>query len=60
MAQLLKIRTVAESVDDENLVARLREIGLDYAQGYYLGDLVELDQLGADISSGIGSEIQVN
>ena len=47
MAQLLKIRTVAENVDDERPVARLREIGLDYAQGYYLGD--SLDQLGVDM-----------
>ena len=60
MAELLKIRTVAENVDDESIVARLREIGLDYAQGYYLGDLVELDQLGTDILSVTGSEIQVN
>ncbi|MDJ0779989.1 MAG: EAL domain-containing protein [Gammaproteobacteria bacterium] len=60
MAQLLKIRTIAENVDDEAIVARLRKIGLDYAQGYYLGDLVELDQLGADIRSGLANEIQVN
>ena len=60
MAGLLKIRTIAENVDDENLVASLREIGLDYAQGYYLGELVEFEQLGVDIRLHDGSVVQVN
>jgi diguanylate cyclase (GGDEF)-like protein/PAS domain S-box-containing protein len=46
MAQLLGIRTVAENVDNESVTARLKAIGLDYAQGYHLGDLQPLDNLG--------------
>jgi len=30
-------RTVAESVESESVLARLREIGVDFAQGYHLG-----------------------
>jgi EAL domain-containing protein (putative c-di-GMP-specific phosphodiesterase class I) len=46
MAQLLGIRTVAENVDNESVTARLKTIGFDYAQGYHLGDLQPLDNLG--------------
>ncbi len=59
MAHLLEIRTIAESVDNETAIARLKSIGVDYAQGYYLGDLVQLEEVGGsfDIRQ---SEIQVN
>ena len=30
--------TVAEYVQDDDIIARLREIGVDYAQGYYLAE----------------------
>jgi diguanylate cyclase (GGDEF)-like protein/PAS domain S-box-containing protein len=30
-------RTVAESVESESVLAKLREIGVDFAQGYYTG-----------------------
>ncbi|MCP4472404.1 MAG: EAL domain-containing protein [Gammaproteobacteria bacterium] len=46
MAQLLGIRTVAENVDNKAVIAKLKAIGIDYAQGYHLGDLLQLDDLG--------------
>ncbi len=60
MAHLLEIRTIAESVDGEAAIEKLKSIGIDYAQGYYLGDLVKLDDLGS-IESSIGiTELQFN
>ncbi len=46
MASLLGIKTVAENVDSEAVVAKLNSIGIDYAQGYHLGDLMHLDDMG--------------
>ncbi|HKJ52480.1 MAG TPA: EAL domain-containing protein, partial [Gammaproteobacteria bacterium] len=47
MAQLLDIRTIAESVDGEAELEKLKAIGIDYAQGYYLGELVRIDDIGS-------------
>ena len=60
MAHLLNIRTVAENVDDEKLVGILKQIEVDYAQGYFLGDLVPLDDIGSAASHPSLSESQVN
>ncbi|MCP4765534.1 MAG: EAL domain-containing protein [Gammaproteobacteria bacterium] len=46
MARLLGIKTVAENVDNEAVIAKINAIGIDYAQGYHLGDLLRLDDLG--------------
>jgi EAL domain-containing protein (putative c-di-GMP-specific phosphodiesterase class I) len=46
MAHLLDIRTIAESVDGEAELEKLKSIGIDYAQGYYLGQLVRIDDVG--------------
>ena len=59
MAHLLDIRTIAENVEDKALVAKLKSIGLDYAQGYYLGDLVQLDDVGSKLAGGDGSQEQL-
>ncbi len=37
VASALGIETVAEAVGDEHTVALLRELGVDYGQGFYLG-----------------------
>lgn len=37
IAQGLGQKTVAEWVDDQRTLEKLREIGVDYAQGYYVG-----------------------
>jgi diguanylate cyclase (GGDEF)-like protein len=51
IARVMKIETVAEYVQDEETVAILREIGVDWAQGYHLGEPVRLTELfeGSDI-----------
>lgn len=33
----MKKKTVAEFVEDESVLAVLKELGVDYGQGYYLG-----------------------
>ena len=38
-------RTIAESVESEEILARLREIGVNYAQGYVLGRPLPLDEV---------------
>jgi len=60
MAHLLDIRTIAESVDGELATEKLKSIGIDYAQGYYLGDLVPLDEIGGTTPDWLLSEIHVN
>lgn len=37
IGHVMKIRTIAEWVDDEHTLSLLKEIGVDFAQGYYLG-----------------------
>jgi len=46
MAHLLDIKTIAESVDSKEELDKLKAIGIDYAQGYYLGELISLDEIG--------------
>jgi len=43
VAQALGIKTVAESVADEETIALLHEHQVDYAQGFYVGKPVPLD-----------------
>ncbi len=44
-AKELNIRTVAEFVSSENIYNVIKEIGVDYAQGYYLSEPIPFDQL---------------
>ncbi|MGF1545842.1 MAG: EAL domain-containing protein [Thiotrichales bacterium] len=37
LAQVLKIKTIAEYVESAEVAARLREIGVDYMQGHFIG-----------------------
>ena len=37
IARVMKIGTIAEGVEDEGMRRRLVEIGVDYAQGYWIG-----------------------
>ena len=59
MAQLLKIRTIAQNLDNQSLLERIRSIGIDCAQGYYLGYLQPLDSLGSGVHDP-GIEFQLN
>ncbi len=37
VAQAMGKRTIAESVENETTLSLLREVGVDFVQGYYLG-----------------------
>ncbi len=37
VGKVMKLMTIAEHVEDELTLAVLREIGVDFVQGYYLG-----------------------
>jgi Amt family ammonium transporter len=60
MAHLLDIKTIAESVDGEATIENLKSIGIDYAQGYYMGDLVPLDEVGKTLPDLRLSEFSLN
>jgi EAL domain-containing protein (putative c-di-GMP-specific phosphodiesterase class I) len=38
-------KTIAESVEQPAVLAKLREIGVDYAQGFVIGQPEAIDQL---------------
>ncbi|HET9403205.1 MAG TPA: EAL domain-containing protein [Burkholderiales bacterium] len=42
ISHILGMRTVAESVEDAAILARITELGLDYAQGYFVAEPEEL------------------
>ncbi|HHO59984.1 MAG TPA: EAL domain-containing protein, partial [Thiotrichales bacterium] len=37
VGKAMKLQTIAEHVEDEATLAVLKEIGIDYVQGYHLG-----------------------
>lgn len=45
IAEVMGIRTVAEFVENQEILAVLREIGVDYAQGYGIGMPVPINEL---------------
>jgi EAL domain-containing protein (putative c-di-GMP-specific phosphodiesterase class I) len=51
MAHLLGVKSIAECADNERVIREIKKLGLDYAQGYFLGDLVSLDNF-----TNLGSE----
>jgi diguanylate cyclase (GGDEF)-like protein len=50
IARVMKIETVAEYVQDEETVDILRAIGVDWAQGFHIGEPVRLTELFSDMS----------
>jgi len=45
IAHEMGIRSIAEYVENEQIMARLKAIGVDYAQGYFIGEPKSLDSL---------------
>ena len=45
IARVMKIETVAEYVHEETVLEAIREIGIDWAQGYLLGAPIQLGEL---------------
>ena len=55
IARGLGKQTVAEHVGDQPTVALLRELGVDYGQGYFLGKPRPLDEFLSDLASAVGN-----
>ena len=51
MAHILGIQTIAECADSSVVIQDLKSLGVDYAQGYYLGNPASMDELGSAKSS---------
>jgi PAS domain S-box-containing protein len=45
VAEQFGIKTIAEGIEDQATLDELRRLGVDYAQGYWIGRPVALDQL---------------
>lgn len=45
VGQVMNLLTIAELVEDAETLHRLRQIGVDFAQGYYCGRPIPLAQL---------------
>ncbi len=45
LSHLFGKKTIAEYVEDEQIIEKLKEIGVDYAQGYHLGKPVPIDMM---------------
>ena len=61
MGHLLGIKSIAECADSEPVIQALKKMGLDYAQGYYLGEPVSMDKFTNLKASFLNaSNIQVN
>jgi len=45
LSHLFGKKTIAEYVENEDIIEKLKEIGVDYAQGYYLGKPLPIDMM---------------
>ena len=48
VAKILKVKTVAEFVENEEILRVLGELDIDYAQGYLFGKPMELVDISLD------------
>ena len=44
LAKMMNLKTVAEGIETENQVRRVRSLGCDYIQGYYYSKPVPVDE----------------
>ncbi len=56
VAKVMGLQTVAEYVESESIAAKLRSIGVDYGQGFFLGRPRPIDQVLADLAAPAASE----
>jgi len=49
IGRVMNIRTLAEHVENENILSSLKGIGVDYAQGFYLGNPVAINTISTNI-----------
>ncbi len=48
IAHLMGKKTIAEYVESQEILDKIRDIGVDYAQGYWVGQPVYLDEIGSE------------
>ncbi|MCK5263069.1 MAG: EAL domain-containing protein [Gammaproteobacteria bacterium] len=48
IGQVMNIKTIAEHVESQTILSGLNEIGVTYAQGYYIGKPFSIDELSPD------------
>ena len=54
IGETMGIRTIAERVDSADVLARLAEIGIEYAQGHYIGAPQPVEMLESLLTAGAG------
>jgi diguanylate cyclase (GGDEF)-like protein len=52
VAKLMGKQTIAEYVENQEILGQLKSIGVDFAQGYYVGEPVPLEQIASPASAG--------
>jgi diguanylate cyclase (GGDEF)-like protein/PAS domain S-box-containing protein len=57
LGHLLGMRTVAEYAEDATIIATLRELGVDYAQGYGIGHPAPLPGSASDQGRGLAARV---
>lgn len=45
IGQLMGLKTIAEFVENEEIIKKLKQIGVDYVQGYHIGKPAPLEEL---------------
>jgi EAL domain-containing protein (putative c-di-GMP-specific phosphodiesterase class I) len=47
VGKLMGLKTVAEFVENQQILDKITEIGIDYAQGYYLGkpEIIQMNRI---------------
>ncbi len=45
IGKVMDMKTIAEYVENEKIYEKLKEIGVDYGQGYYFGEFTRLDEI---------------
>jgi len=55
LGHVMGLKTIAEFVENEDIMKALRRLGVDFAQGYHIGRPVSLH----DVCYGEGSEVDL-
>jgi EAL domain-containing protein (putative c-di-GMP-specific phosphodiesterase class I) len=58
IAHEIHSQTIAEFAEDESIMARVRELGIDFAQGYGLGRPVPIEQIFVLAAQNTGLDVQ--
>jgi len=59
LARVMGIQTIAECVENDAIFAHLKEIGIDYAQGYGLAEPLPLTEIAGQLSGAVATSKEV-